>query len=352
MRGERRFSCPVPPHGDASGYALAADGKELAFATMEKFDKAEQVGLCVCGDTLACNSSLHKITSRLSSTSPSQAWSTNVNIYTLVLEKDGTFGAPRCVTCENHGANTHPVYSPDGSKLAYLEMRTPTYEADKNRLMVVDRASGRKTDLTRDWDRSVDDFVWTEDSSTLIASVGEHGRTKIFTINASTGKQELLVGENSNTGLAVVPGTNLVAFGKNSLSYPTEYYTVDWHTGALAQRTSIHAAYMSSITTSPAEDFWFEGALGDQVMGWFVKPANFDPARKYPLAFLIHGGPQSAWMDSFSTRWNMQAFAGAGYAVAVVNFHGSNTYGQNFTDSINKEWGSHPFEDLMKVGSV
>jgi dipeptidyl aminopeptidase/acylaminoacyl peptidase len=317
----RQFSCPVPPHGDSHHYAISPDGKEIAFASMGDFDKNFQ------------------------------AWSTNTNIYIVPTDilHSGRSSMPKCLSCKNKGANSIPLYAPNGNYLAWLEMRTPQYEADKNRLIIYDRRTGTKKDLTANWDRSVDGYIWSEDCATIYASVGEHGRTKIFAIDVATGSYKPLVSENSNSGLALVPGTNLIVFSKNSLSYPTEFYTVNGQSGEVKRRSFIHQDYMSAIKTSEVQDFWFEGAKKDQVMGWFLKPNDFKEGKKYPLAFIIHGGPQSAWMDSFSTRWNLQAYAGAGFAVAVVNFHGSNTYGQAFTDSINKNWGSYPFEDLMKV---
>jgi dipeptidyl aminopeptidase/acylaminoacyl peptidase len=310
---DSRFSCPIQPFGDITDFTINPATRKLAFSTMQDYDKTIQ------------------------------SYSTNTNIYlTDVLN-------PRervCITCNNLGADTKPLFSKNGEKLAFLEMKTPKFEADKNRLMIYDVRTGIVIDATEKVDLSVGEFEWI-DNDTIIFLAGEKGRMNIFKLSVSTMNINRISYGGSATGVIALSESQFL-FSRNSMASPNELFLFDLTTGLETQLTYMHSAYLSKISMAKAEEFEFVGAKGESVHGWFLKPYNFQPTKKYPLAFLIHGGPQSAWMDSFSTRWNPQVFSGAGYAVAMINFHGSTTYGQNFTNSISKNWGTYPYEDLMK----
>lgn len=227
-------------------------------------------------------------------------------------------------------------------------MRTPKYEADKNRLIIYDHQTKKKRDLTESHDLSVDAFAWSAESEALFITTMQEGDVRLYRIDVATATLKLIVGEGTVNGLSRIPRSNNFVFSLNSLTSPNEFYFLDGSGLKVKRISGIHESYLSNVKMSAVEKFWFTGALNDQVMGYLLKPVDFDPLKKYPLAFLIHGGPQSGWTNGFSTRWNPQAFTGAGYAVIAINFHGSNGYGQAFTDSINRNWGSYPFEDLMK----
>lgn len=253
-----------------------------------------------------------------------------------------------CLSCDQGvGAKSNPTFSPDGNFIAWTQMKVPQFEADKNNLVVMDVATGKKNVLTSKWDRSVESYTWSLDSSTLYVVAQEQAREKIFAINVNSGAVSLLVGEGSAGSLITVPNRDFILYTQSTMKRPSEIFSVRPSDGFVFQKTKIYEKYLKSVDMVDAEEFWFTGAKNEKVMGWFMKPANYNPNKKYPLAYLIHGGPQGSWMDSFSARWNPQIFTGAGFAVAMVNFHGSTGYGQAFTDSISKNWGSYPFQDLM-----
>ena len=136
-------------------------------------------------------------------------------------------------------------------------------------------------------------------------------------------------------------------FLKKAVNRPADIYSLALKTTTMEQLTAVNSELLSKLEMNPAEEFWFDGAAGEKVQGFLVKPPFFDPSKKYPLVMLIHGGPQNAWSDNFHFRWNAQMFASPGYVVAMVNFHGSTGFGQLFTDSISGDWGGKPFEDIM-----
>jgi dipeptidyl aminopeptidase/acylaminoacyl peptidase len=156
-----------------------------------------------------------------------------------------------------------------------------------------------------------------------------------------------VVPDRYNSALAVASGDRLV-FLQDSLTSPAEVFTARADGSELRQLTRVNAERLAAARMSQPEEFWFAGAGGDQVHGWILKPVDFTPGRRYPLAFLIHGGPQGSWEDHFHYRWNPQAYAGAGYVTVTIDFHGSTGYGQAFTDAIRGDWGGKPYEDLMK----
>jgi dipeptidyl aminopeptidase/acylaminoacyl peptidase len=302
--------CPLKPLGDRGDYSWSPDGEELAYSTQ---------------------------------TGEDQAWSTDVDIF-LVQVKGG---APRCITRDNRATASRPVYSPDRRKIAYLSMERPGFEADRYRIKLYDRKAGETKTLTEGWDRSPNSLGWTIDSDFLVATVQESARQKIFRVDARSGQHRELVGEHHNTSIAIA-GRNRVFFAQDSLVAPADVWTVGVDGTGFRRLTHLNDARMAAVLMSQPEEFSFPGADSEQVQSWILKPVGYREGRKYPVAFVIHGGPQSATEDTFHYRWNLQAFAGAGYAVVAVNFHGSVGFGQRFTNSISGDWGGRPFDDLMK----
>ncbi len=308
---------PTKPFGDFSEVAMTADGKTLYFT-------ARDVGR-------------------------EEAWSTNLDIF--AVPTDGS-SQPRKLTT-NPATDTQPALSPDGKTLAYLSMSRPGYEADRYRVALRDLASSKdryldlRFDDSRFGDRSPSDLIWSADGSELFLSAWHLGQHALFALNVATGKSRVLVG----SGAVVSPrllGKDRILFGLNSLMAPTELYAIATSGGASDRLTSLNKDKLAAARLGSPEQFTFTGARNEKVYAYLVKPVDFDSARKYPIAFLIHGGPQGSFGNDFHYRWNPQAYAGAGYAAVMVDFHGSVGYGQAFTDAINGDWGGAPYEDLMR----
>jgi len=267
----------------------------------------------------------------------SVADNTNVDIYAVdgpVLRQITT--AP--------GADNTPRYSPDNHWATYLSMERAGFEADRVRLMIADRRAGVPTpvDATAGWNQSVGAYSWCPNSRCIYAVVEERGRDNVYRIDIPGYKRTRVITGGVNTGVQVAPDSRTLAYLHQTNTQPAEV----WVAGKAL--THHNDSALAALDLPPLEEFGFVGALGDSVFGWSQKPPGFDPTRKYPLIYLIHGGPQGAWTDSWGPRWNNQMFAARGFVVAEVNFHGSTGYGQKFTDAISQHWGDYPFEDLMK----
>jgi len=271
-----------------------------------------------------------------------EAWSTDLDLYYVPV--DGS-AAPRCLTEANQAWDTTPVFSPDGKTLAYLAMSRPRYEADRFRIVLKPWPDGEARVLTESWDFSVASFCWARDGKMLLATAPNKGQTSLFAVDAATGAAETLVGQGTVAGFG--PTADGVVFERNDLKSPAEIYLIKPGAGEKAI-TAINAAKVAAVRLGDAEQYSFKGWGNETVYGYIVKPVDFDPAKKYPVAFLIHGGPQGSFGNNFHYRWNPQAYTGAGYAVVMVDFHGSTGYGQAFCDSIRGDWGGKPLEDLKK----
>ena len=274
----------------------------------------------------------------------SLATSTNNDIYVM-----GPDGSGRQAITNNLANDNSPAYSPDSRYVAYLAMTVPGFEADRQQVMLYERATGRRRSLTADWMSSVDAISWTPDSRALIAEVPERGGVSLYRIDVTSGRRALLVSGGVNRGARVPPRGDEMVFVRSTADRPAEVWAANWTTGGgLRQVTKLNGEWLAGVELTPLEPFGFVGALDDSVFGWIMKPPGFDPEKKYPVVYLIHGGPQSAWSDEWHPRWNYAMFAARGYVVAAVNFHGSTGYGQAFTNSISQHWGDYPYEDLMK----
>jgi dipeptidyl aminopeptidase/acylaminoacyl peptidase len=226
----------------------------------------------------------------------------------------------------------------DGSTLAYLAMARPGYESDRFRIVLRPWPNGRQQILTESWDRSPSSFCFSADGKTIYTAATNTGQKSLFA------RTIVKQGSVSSLGIAA----DRIIFGLNSLQSPVELYSVKPDGGDMRKITNINAQRIAAARMGEYEQFTFAGWNDETVYCYVVKPVDFNPARKYPVAFLIHGGPQGSFGNSFHYRWNPQAYAGAGYAVVMVDFHGSTGYGQAFTDSIRGDWGGKPLEDLQK----
>jgi dipeptidyl aminopeptidase/acylaminoacyl peptidase len=272
-----------------------------------------------------------------------EPWSTDFDLYRATVDGSTT---PVCLTSDNPAWDCCPAFSPDGKTLAYLAMKRRGYESDRYRIVLQPWLDGPKRVLTEDWDRSPSSCCWSHDGRALYATAANLGQRSLFAISADTGGVDTLILEGAARGPAAL-GTGVV-FTHESLRSPAELETVPRDGQKRRKLTSINSHRIAEVRMGDYQQYSFRGHNEETVYGYVLKPVDFDPLRKYPVAFLIHGGPQGSFGNSFHYRWNPQAYAGAGYAVVMVDFHGSVGYGQAFTDSIRGDWGGKPLEDLQK----
>jgi dipeptidyl aminopeptidase/acylaminoacyl peptidase len=250
----------------------------------------------------------------------------------------------------NPGADNSPQYSPDGKYLAYRSQARGGYESDKWRLMVLERSTGKLTSPTDAIDRAVNSFIWSPDSKRLFFTVEDRGHQAIQFIGVEGGGARIAItGNNTLDDMQFTADGKTIVFTRQSGDAPTEICKASSSGGAAVPLTHLNETLLAQYQLTSLEDFWVTGAENTQVQSFLVKPPNFDPARKYPVLILIHGGPQGEWGESWTYRWNAQIFAAAGYVVVMPNPRGSIGYGQKFTDDINQDWGGKPFDDIMAV---
>jgi dipeptidyl aminopeptidase/acylaminoacyl peptidase len=273
-----------------------------------------------------------------------ETWSTDFDLWVVSTDGDE---APVKLTTDNRAWDAAPTFSPDGSKLAYLAMDRPGYEADRFRVVVMDWPNGEPRVLTEKWDRSPGGLQWASDGLSLYADANNVGNHSIFRITLAEGMVQAVLTRHTNSSPRPLPDGRLL-FARDSLTSPVELFVRPAEGGEPLQITRLNSDRLAAIEFGPYRQFSFVGAHGDEVFGYFIEPVNRDPGASYPLAFLIHGGPQGSFDDHWHYRWNPQIYAGHGYAVVAIDFHGSTGYGQAFTDAINGDWGGAPYEDLMK----
>jgi dipeptidyl aminopeptidase/acylaminoacyl peptidase len=274
-----------------------------------------------------------------------EAWSTNDDLFYVPV--DGS-RPPRNLTAANKAWDAAPVFSPDGKTLAYLAMTRPGYEADRFRIVLMPWPAGQDKGrvLTEAWDYTVASMGWSRDGTKILVTAPDKGQTALFAVDLATGKAATIVGQGTVAGFE--SAGDRVIFERNTLKSPTEIYSVANDGSDEKAVTRTNASKVAAARLGDFEPFSFAGWNSETVYGIIVKPVDFNPARKYPVAFLIHGGPQGSFGNDFHYRWNPQAYAGAGYAAVMVDFHGSTGYGQAFCDSIRGDWGGKPLEDLKK----
>ncbi len=270
-----------------------------------------------------------------------ESWSTNFDLYAVPV--DGS-AEPHNLTSDNPALDTQPVFLGNGD-LAWLAMQRPGFEADRFRVMMRDARTGTVRELTQGWDRSVRRLGATHDRKRLLATADNVGQTALFSIDPGGGKPTRIVGRGQVTEYSAIPGGVVVAWA--SLSSPPDLYLASRESDQPRRLTRVNADVLDQRDLSTFEQFSFAGWNDEKVYGYVVKPHGYVPGKRYPIAFLVHGGPQSSFQNQWSWRWNAQVFAGHGYAVVMIDFHGSPGYGQQFTDSISQDWGGKPLVDLQ-----
>ncbi len=277
-----------------------------------------------------------------------EATSTNSDIFVVPVAG----GEPRLLTGTNRGADASPLYSPDGRYIAYRSQETPGFESDRWRLLLYDRQTKQTSELLSKYDAYVEGFAFTRDSKGIYFVSGERGRQPIFRVHLPDGKMEKIA-EGFNDDVQVSADGNTLVFTRSTAALPTEIYSLNVGNGfrleaaAAKQLTHENDKFIAGFDLAAATEETWTGAAGAKVAGWLVKPAGYVAGRKYPLIVLIHGGPQGAWNNSWSYRWNPQIFAAQGYVVFLPNPRGSTGYGQQFTNDISGDWGGKVYTDIM-----
>ncbi len=313
--GETRDLTPgdydAPPFslGGPTDYAFSADSKELAYVS--NHDKVE-------------------------------ATSTNADVWLVSVRG----GAARNITAANHGYDGSPKFSADGRFIAYRSQVTPGYESDRFRLMLYDRRTGTAKSISEMLDSNVDEFTFTGDGKSIFLGAEDRGRGAIYSLSVNGGALKKILGEGANGDINVTGDGRTLVFSHNSMTAPNEIFTAASDGSGMRPVTKANDVMMSAFALKAAEEVSWTGAMGTKISGWIVKPANFNARKKYPLAVLIHGGPQGAWLDNWGYRWNPQIFANAGYVVFMPNPRGSTGYGQRLVSEISSDWGGKVFIDI------
>lgn len=271
-----------------------------------------------------------------------QAWSTNHDIWSARLDT----GARRQITT-NPAADGHPRPSPNGKWLAYRAQARAGFEADRWQIWLLNLTTGETRSLTPNWDYSVDEMAWSADSSALWVEAQDKGSKPLWRIPIDGSEIKRVRGGGSKGEISVSPTGTGLAFTQQGFVHPAEIARLDDITTEPTLLTQTNSELLNGMLLSQPESVTVSGAGGTPVQMFIVKPPGFDPAKKYPLVFWVHGGPQSAFVDAWSTRWNPQIWAAHGYVVSLANPRGSTGFGQKFTDEISHDWGGRVFEDLM-----
>jgi dipeptidyl aminopeptidase/acylaminoacyl peptidase len=303
---------PTQPDGDARQIAFTPDGRRIVF-TMR-----------VAGFE--------------------EAWSTNLDLW--MANSDGS-GEVQALTGGNPAMDTMPLVTSNGQSLVWLAMSQPGYEADRFRIMIRDLESRQSREIAPGWDRSPQAIALSPDGRTVYAIADDLGQTRLFAIAVADGKVTPLTSDGMVSALAVGAKGGVVV-AHNAIDQPDDLFFMGPRDRAFRAITHHNAEALARIRMGAYEPFTFAGWNGETVHGYVVKPADFESGKKYPVAFIVHGGPQVSMLNQFYYRWNLQTFAGMGYGVVVIDYHGSSGYGQAYTDSISGDWGGKPLEDLQK----
>ena len=301
---------PSKPFGGDEDYAFSPDGSSLVFS------------LRVAGH--------------------SEAWSTNFDLFEVPA--DGA-APPKDLTTGNPAWDAQPVFLKNGD-LAWLAQDRPGFESDRFHVMLKSARTGATQALTQSWDRSVNRLSVTPDGRNLLATADDIGQLALFAINPASGAVRKLVGSGEVDDYTAT--NDSVVFAWASLGAPDDLFRVSLGGGTPRRLTEVNHDTLSARQLSEFEQFSFKGWKDETVYGYVVKPYGFEAGKRFPIAFVVHGGPQVSMSNLWSYRWNAEALAGAGYAVVMIDFHGSPGYGQAFTDSISGDWGGKPLFDLQQ----
>ena len=326
----RLFTFPIAG-GKLAGTGVPIEGNLVGDTPSKPFGGGEEIAFSPDGRTVYF---------ALREAGRTEELSTNLDIF--AAPADGS-APPVNLTAANKATDTLPTMSPDGRTLAYVAMARPGYESDRTVLMLRDLASGAVRPLTQQWDRSVGSIEWAPDSRSLLVTAEDTLENPVFRVDAATGKVTRLTGDGNYGNVhALRAGGAIVTM--NSIMAPDDLYRLDPR-GRSVRLTDLNRDLLAQLDPVTFHKFSFAGANNDTVWGWTLKP---DTTAPLPISFLVHGGPQGSFNDSWSYRWNPRLFTAPGYAAVSVDFHGSTGYGQAFQDAIHQNWGGWPLEDLQK----
>jgi len=309
----------IPPSSTFSGgddYAFSPDGKEIAYTATPVPVREE-------------------------------SWSTNHDIYTVDLAS----GERKQITA-NPAADIFPRYSPDGRYIAYRAQARPGFEADRWQIILYDRSTGIRKSLTEKFDAGVNNILWSTDSRLLYFTAEDKAEEPVYCVSTGGNDVKKIIDGEVNGDINVTGDGRTFVFTRQSMMRPVEIYTAASENsvgpaGTPRSLTGVNDALFANIAYTKPEMVWFTGAKKTKVQMWIVKPPFFDAKKKYPLVFIVHGGPQGAWLNSWSYRWNPMLWAAQDYVLALPNPRGSTGFGQKFVDEISRDWGGKVYEDLM-----
>ncbi len=329
------FVMPVADGAAAGEPRNVTPGPNDAVPTSSTFEEGDEFTFSPDGREIVFTAPHHELRE--------QAWRTNHDLWAVDLAS----GAKRNLTAANPAADGQPRFSPDGKRLAYRAQARAGFEADKWSLWVLTLATGERSNLSGKWDRSIDEFVWLPDGKGLVGVAQEQGRRALFRFGLGGEAVEKLATRGSVGELGVTQDGATLVFTAQGFNRPPEVRSLPLAGGEGRPITRINATLVEQMADSPPESVTVNGAGGAPVQMFILKPPGFVAGKKYPVAFWVHGGPQSAFLDAWSTRWNAKLWAAQGYVVALPNPRGSTGFGQKFTDEISRDWGGKVFEDLM-----
>ncbi|MBL8890676.1 MAG: S9 family peptidase [Planctomycetaceae bacterium] len=311
-----RADCPVPPFGGASQFDWSPDGRELAYTT--------------------------KIDDKM-------AESTNSDIF--LIDVDGT-QAPRNITAGQMGYDNDPKYSPDGKYIAYSSMARPSYEADRNRIMLFDRQSQKSVDLSQELQQNADHGRWLPDASGLVFDSDHRGCVHNFQIKLSDKKAQQLSGGRANYALQdIAPGGQTALVARNDMIVPADLYLLNLKDGTEKQLTELNSETLAELELPTVQERWVDSTDGKRIHCWVIYPPGFDPNsdKKYPMLTFCQGGPQSQVSQFFSYRWNFHLMAAQDYIVLAPNRRGLPGFGLAWNEDISGDWGGQPMRDLLSA---
>jgi len=319
---------PVQPFGGSGDYDISSDGSKVVFLTKN-------------------------IDLPLANFTSSQVYLVPFSGSKVDARAINKVGGPS-VPPAAQGASAAPTFSKDGSKVAYFQMNGISYEADRNVLYVADADSSafNVTALAGDWDRSPSQLAWSNDGNTIYAGAPDLGRVRIFPIPLTAGasfKPTNITDEGLPALFSILPNDDILVSDSKIWS-SRDIYSVSPNGNVI--RTYLQANLVDQVLSGfgpqDVSEFYFSSNSTEiDLQSWIVYPSNFNPNQTYPLCFHVHGGPQSAFFNTWSIGWNLKLWADQGYIVVAVNPTGSTGWGQNLTDAITGHWGDYPYWDLV-----
>lgn len=314
-----RYDAPTMPFGGEEQMNWSVDGKTIAY-TCKKVSGTEY------------------------------AKSTNTEIYLYNIETGKTVN----ISQPNKGYDVEPRFSPDGKHIAWLSMERAGFEADKNRIFVMDLSTKNITDITKAYDFSADNILWSKDSKTIYFTACVDAVHQLYSYNLLAKKDQLRKITNGMSDLGSIDlsfdgkSTNIIATRVN-MSNPTEIYKIELLKGNSYKLTKTNDDELSKLDLGKVEKRMVETTDGKEMLVWVIYPPNFDKHKKYPSLLVCQGGPQSTVSQGFSYRWNFQLMAAQGYVVIAPNRRGLPSFGQEWNDQISGDWGGQAMRDLLSA---